>query len=256
MRLLVPGYVYPSEGRHFWDRILLVAPILDSVIVNVDSGVGRRYDPVWADLVAALHRRGIGCLGYVWVGYGARTWPEIHAEARAWRESYGVEGLFLDGVPPQLGPSEAPHLIRLRQEGAARLVANPGVLMSGSAVTHLDMVVDWEGTTPPRSLPAMPDGPRRAWVGHGVGAWRRALRRALRSSVEALWLTDRSGANPYDALPSYWASLTELLLERQSARTPIVDSACATPAIDRDRSGAGPRSAFLGTSGTRLSPGA
>ncbi|NUK13608.1 hypothetical protein HRW18_37875, partial [Streptomyces lunaelactis] len=72
MTLLVPMYVHPAVNPDAWQALVLSAPLLYGVVLNIDDGPGTAPDPAFADAVRALRVADVRVLGYADTDYGRR----------------------------------------------------------------------------------------------------------------------------------------------------------------------------------------
>src|SRR5262249_11911210 len=130
------------------------------VVVNESSGPGT--SPANATLqsnIAAARAAGRRVLGYVPLGYtptgvSARGDGAILADVAAWRDLYGVDGLFLDEVQPEcsvpsygdVGAKYASLAASMRAVlPGAFLALNPGRNLGECFASSFDAVVAYEG---------------------------------------------------------------------------------------------------------------
>lgn len=100
-RLGVPSYWYPStDASSPWARALVSSPPLDLVIINPNSGPGKRSDPEYVAQVTRAHAASptLSVLGYVHTSYGKRAPAEVHADVADYFLWYDVDGVFVDEV--------------------------------------------------------------------------------------------------------------------------------------------------------------
>jgi hypothetical protein len=93
-RLMMPGYFHPDTG--YWNEALSTGSGLGIVIVNPNSGVDVRYDPVWDAPIAQARARGFTVLGYIATGFGRRSASSVIEEINRYVEWYGIRDFFLD----------------------------------------------------------------------------------------------------------------------------------------------------------------
>lgn len=163
-RAAVPLYVHPVVDSALWERVLRPGAA-DLVVVNVDSGPGHAPDPVFAEALHARdhsarddnarhdnardHSAPATLLGYVDTDYGRRDMHDVRAEARLWRDRYGVTSVFLDQVISGAGPDgrvDVDALVaftdlahELRRDGVAMLAGNPGTVPHPRVLRLLDV---------------------------------------------------------------------------------------------------------------------
>jgi len=147
MDVAVPAYFYPLEAPELWRRLTEHAARLRFVVVNPGSGVGAGTDPAYLAVIARLRTAGVRTIGYVDTDYGARSAAAVTAEAIAWRERYGVDGLFLDQVAAGLEHLSAfeDEVARLRAEQVRFIVANHGCYPHPRYLDLINVAVTFEG---------------------------------------------------------------------------------------------------------------
>ncbi|MDJ0422016.1 spherulation-specific family 4 protein [Dietzia kunjamensis] len=191
-RAAVPLYVHPVVDSALWERVLRPGAA-DLVVVNVDSGPGHAPDPVFAEALHARdhsarddnarhdnardHSAPATLLGYVDTDYGRRDMHDVRAEARLWRDRYGVTSVLLDQVISGAGPDgrvDVDALVaftdlahELRRDGVAMLAGNPGTVPHPRVLRLLDVTcvretdLETHLTAP---APPVPDvDPARLW---------------------------------------------------------------------------------------------
>jgi hypothetical protein len=138
---LIPAYLSPQGIADLADA----APGPRLLIVNPASGPGVRPDPDYRWAITHAQADGARVLGYVATTFGARHSAAVLAEAKRYREWYGVDGIFLDEVAH--GQAQLPYYAglsrRLRGEGV--LVLNPGTVPARGYFKLADVVVTFEG---------------------------------------------------------------------------------------------------------------
>lgn len=220
--LLVPAYFHPAHFPAEWAR--LTDPRLTAVILNVHNGPGGARDPEFARAVARVEAGGGTVVGYIDTAYGARPAADIEAEARHYREWYGVADVFLDQVPsgPEMLDAYRRICAALRARKAEFVVFNHGVHPDPGYAAIADLLVTFEGpwsayeqVRPPawaRELPAE----RLCHLVYAVPpeACGPALRLARRNNAGIVYVTDGDGANPWGGLPRYFDRELALICDR------------------------------------------
>lgn len=212
LSLAVPAYFHPSQKPELWRGLPGIADLLRFVILNVNSGPGPEVDPSYVRVVAALRAAGIRVLGYVDTAYGRRRPEEIARDADAYRVRYGVDGVFLDQVSSGLDQLDhyAQCVVAARTAGAHFVALNPGVHPHPGYIDIANVTVTFEGTWENYEALAVPEwvsrySPRRfCHLVHSVppDAFARGLDLAGERHVRSVCLTDGTGANPWDRLPT------------------------------------------------------
>ncbi|MGO4958163.1 spherulation-specific family 4 protein [Luteococcus sp. Sow4_B9] len=210
MHLASPWYIHPAVAPDAWTDLRAGRLPLAWAVVNVNSGPGGPDDPYYAQALAP------GCattlVGYVTVGYGRRSTHEVLAEARLWRELYGITDVMLDEVPYQAAQDNwsMDTIAALRRDGVDRVFTNPGCVPVVDLLHASDAVCVAEQTWQTyRSLDWpqwLVDGfPGRTWhLVHSTPASEREAALALAAQREAgfVWVTDAELPNPWGALPA------------------------------------------------------
>jgi hypothetical protein len=221
LRLLVPAYFYPAgDGLKHWDRLIASAkqaPIL--AIANPASGPGDKADPAYTRILdRARKQKGRTLLGYVTTGYGKRPIADVKADVDRWTRLYPqVQGIFFDEQAS--GADRIDYYAALY--GYARterklqpIVTNPGTVCAEDYVARpaSDIVCLFEGFDGfakfrPPEWTAKYKAARFAFLRYqaaDAGQMRQSLADALEKRIGTVYVTDATGANPWDRLPGYW----------------------------------------------------
>jgi Spherulation-specific family 4 len=212
LRLIVPAYFHPALRPDLWRSLAEHADQVRLVILNVASGPGTAPDPAFAAVAGQLHRAGVTLAGYVDTGYGRRPPTEPLADIGRYVDWYGVAGVCLDRAA-----ASAEHLgyyamlaSRSRAMGAGVVMFNHGTHPARGYAEHADVLGTFEGPwrayrhlAVPRWTQSWPAS-RFYHVVYAVPAGRLgdAFRLATRRGAGSVYVTDRSGGNPYDRLPA------------------------------------------------------
>jgi hypothetical protein len=207
--LVVPAYFHPAVAGAHW-AALTTGPPLRALVLNSADGPGVIPDP---RLVRAAVATGAPIYGYVDTAYATLPPAVVLRDVARWHEHCPVTGIFLDRVT-----TDAAHLRHyelLTRLTGTRVVLNHGAYPYPGYAEIAEAVVTFEGPyaahrlveAPPWAL-ALPAG--KFW--HLVYAtppalFDAAVRHAAAANAGGLLVTDRSGANPWDGLPSYYSSL-------------------------------------------------
>jgi hypothetical protein len=221
LSLLVPAYIWPG-GKQLkdWDRLIAAAdrvPI--TAIVNKDSGPGKQVDRDFRALLERARRSKLTLVGYVPLKYAKRPVADVKADVDRWLSLYPgmLSGIMFDEQPS--GPEGVPYLtecaayVRSRIKNA-RIVSNPGTTCAPEyfAIDGAPTICMYESKTginayrPPSWRTTM-HPTQMAVLLYDVSTknemWR-SLRVMARKRAGFVYITDDSGANPWDRLPSYW----------------------------------------------------
>ncbi|GAA2078644.1 spherulation-specific family 4 protein [Actinomadura alba] len=210
--LLVPAYFHPAHFPAEWAR--LTDPRLLAVVLNVHNGPGSTRDPEFAAAVARIERSGGTVVGYIDTAYGARPAADIQAEARRYRNWYGVADVFLDQVSagPEALPAYRSICAALRDRHAEFVVFNHGTHPDPGYAAVADLLVTFEGPwsayeqmRPPAWAMELPTE-RLCHLVYAVPpeACDPAMRLARCNNAGIAYVTDGDGANPWGGLPGYF----------------------------------------------------
>jgi hypothetical protein len=207
----VPAYFYAAGT---WSQADQAKP---SVMILDISGLGAGSAPVphFRSVVSQAQAAGVTVLGYSSTAYGLRPAAAVEADARDYKAWYGVTGVFLDEV--QGVASELPYYRQLasyihRVSPGAPIWLNPGGYPGRSYMSVGDVVMVFEGTyaryrdSPVPQWASRYQPARFAQTIYATSAAQlgSAIRLAWSRQAGYVYVTNRSGSNPYGALPGYW----------------------------------------------------
>lgn len=216
-QLVVPAYFYSSA---LWAQADGSKPAPGDIILDI-SGVGAGDAPQahFTTVVRQAKARGVTILGYISTVDGQRPAAQVENEVRNYRQWYGVTSIFLDrvsGVPPQADYYR--QLVRYihRFSPGSSVWLNPGDFPDQDYMSIGDVVMVFEGTYSQYLSLHQPGWVRRypaSKFAHTIYATPGSRLDAvfqLAASRRAghVYVTDDSGDNPYDTLPSYWSRET------------------------------------------------
>lgn len=228
LRLLVPAYFYPAgDGLAHWDHLLAAADKVPIVaIVNPASGPGRRVDPNYVAVFDRAKQTKITLIGYVSTSYAKRPIADVQADVDGWLKQYpGIQGIFFDEQTS--GAEHVPYYAALYQyvreeKKLSRVVTNPGTVCDEAYLSRpaADVVCLFENRTP-FTADRLPDWSERyadhvAVLPYNVQtaeAMRACLKTAAARKVGYVYVTDHSGRNPWDRLPTWWLEEVDAVRE-------------------------------------------
>jgi len=216
----VPAYFHPEARPRQWQWLAEHPKLIRLVILNVASGPGTEPQDAFREAVDLLHGAGVGVIGYVDTSYGRREVQAVLAETERYQDWYGVRGVCLDQVSASV--ENLGHYAAmagdLRAMGAEVVFFNHGTHPDPGYASHADLLGTFEGTWQAYQKLRVPSWTRR-WppskcyhVVHSVpaeqipDAWRLVAHRR----VAAVYVTERSGPNPYDGLPTLTGNGAEM----------------------------------------------
>jgi hypothetical protein len=236
LRLLAPAYFYPDrDRRRMWTAMADAArqvPI--TAILNPASGPGRAgapADPNYRSVLAEARAAGVKLIGYVSTDYARRPAAVVTAEVDRYHQLYpGLHGIFFDEQVS--AAAQLPYYRGLYQHVKGR---NPGALVVTNPGTTADVAYLDRPASDLMCLFEQASGfdtyQPPGWLGAGrrqsaaalcyniadATAMRRCLDLALQRHLGWIYVTDDSGANPWDRLPSYWKEEVAAVHERNLA---------------------------------------
>ena len=135
--LIVPLYSYPGSD---WSNLVWAKQVNPNVpmvaIVNPSDGPGWYKDPNYVSGIDSLQSAGITVVGYVWTDYGARSVASAEADIAAYRDWYGVNGVYLDQMSNVPGYEWYYSTLNsyAKSIGMTLVVGNPGASVPSSYI--------------------------------------------------------------------------------------------------------------------------
>jgi hypothetical protein len=215
-RAFVPAYFSQSA----WSQATSSRPAPSAMILNPSTGMGAGTapNPAFLGVVKQAQAVGTTILGYSSTASGQRPIAQIEADVRNYRAWYGVTGIFLDVVNPVA--SELPYYQQLasyirRVIPGGSVWLNPGIYPDQQYMSVGNVVVVFEGTylqylndqvpSWARSFPA----DKFADTVYGASSTAQAdsaISLSRSRNAGYVYVTNLTGSNPYNALPSYWSN--------------------------------------------------
>jgi len=210
--LVVPAYFAPG----YWAQATRsTAPPADMILDITGVGAGTAPDPEFRTLVSEAKAAGITLLGYSSTVDGQRPVAQVEADVRDYAAWYGVTSIFLDRVSGQ--PQQIPYYQQLagyihRTNPGSQVWLNPGIFPDQRYMSIGDVVMVFEGTYARYLALDVPGWVRNypaSKFAHTIYATpgadlANALGLARSRGAGYVYVTDGTGSNPYQALPSYW----------------------------------------------------
>jgi Spherulation-specific family 4 len=231
---IVPAYFYPGTGGpggvgDGWAAMAAAAAEIPvTAILNPNSGpLPGSPDPNYVNAMTNLEQAGGHVVAYIYTGDGAVPLATVEGEVSTYITQYGglIGGFFVDAM--SLAPSTLSYYQDLdgyikSLNSSYTVIGNTGNprLHGVSPADYLstaDVFDIFEGPPDPGSS-GFADYPYgEDWFlnypsnrfsntiyGVPVSALLPDLNKALQLNAGGIYITDVSGANPYDQLPSYW----------------------------------------------------
>lgn len=206
--IVVPFYVYPGAA---WTALANAKlPPGSIAVINPDSGPGSASDPNYVSGIKNLQAAGLKVLGYVATGYAGIdnkvTLAYAEAQCASYKTWYGVDGIFFDEMGTLASFYSALQSYVKQTLGMEITFGNPGT--SSSLVGTFDVTNVYEGGgLPHNSNFSVYKSSQVSFIAYGVSSIDTTALSSILPSVSYFYLTNLSGSNPYDALPSYLSQL-------------------------------------------------
>jgi hypothetical protein len=213
---VIPAYFHPTAQADQWQLLVSRPERIRLVIINPATGPGRQPDRAHATVLDALRTSALTVCGYVDTNYGGRAIADVAKDFVHYQEWYGVDALFLDRVATSA--EDLPHYAAVsrlvRTLGATSVMFNHGAYPHEAYSEYADLLGTFEGSwheyqsTPSRAA-THASGSHCHFI-HSVPRleWHRAMQLAEQRGMSHVYVTDRSGVNPYRQLPSLWLEQT------------------------------------------------
>ena len=209
--IVIPLYTYPTSST--WSQVIQAKQAYPNVpiiaIINPDSGPGPSQDSNYVQGIQALQAAGVTVYGYVDTAYAGDSISSVEANVNLYVSWYHVNGILFDDMNNQVGyESYYATLGSYVSSLGLKSMGNPGTSVPTSFIGTLDALCIYEGSgLPSLSFITYPGYSPSNFAVIALGV---PLDTTFLSSVSSLvgwvYLTDASGSNPYDVLPSYFTS--------------------------------------------------
>lgn len=242
--ILVPSYFYPGTGGpggsgDGWAAMTAAASQVQiTAILNPASGPGPGADPNYTTAMTNLENAGGKVVAYVYTNGGNAPLATVESQISTYITQYGslINGFYLDGmfvIPSTLSYYQSLNGYIKGLDPSYTVIGNPGQpFLNGVTpqqyLSTADVFNIFEGpnTAPSPGAAGFNDYPYGLNWFQSYSSKRFAntiydvpadagnplqsstmiadLVRAVQLNAGYVYLTDRTGSNPYDQLPSYW----------------------------------------------------
>jgi spherulation-specific family 4 protein len=200
--VIIPFYTYPTDGS--WNALVAAHNLQPTVeiiaVVNPNSGPDTAVNLDYVTGIAKLQAVGIRALGYVDTLGGGVPIASAKLQASKYWSWYKVDGVFWDNFSNYAGQEAYYANLTGYVDGmmgaGALSVGNPGMRPPLSYDATVDFLVTFENAYLP------PAGFLGNYIAYAVSSLPTTF-----PLPAWLYLTDLSGGNPYNALPSYFTQL-------------------------------------------------
>ena len=213
-RLVIPAYFHAADHPGEWGLLAERPAQIRLVILNRASGPGTSPEPAHVAALERLRAAGVAVAGYVDTDYGDRPAKQTLDDLRRYLDWYQVTAVCFDRVATdgeRVGYF-ADVAKRARAMGARQVMFNHGTHPAQAYVEHADVLGTFEGPwstyqdlAVPRWTLSVPKD-KLYHVVHSVPPehFLEAYRLAAHNRAGCVYITQRTGDNPYDRLPADW----------------------------------------------------
>jgi Spherulation-specific family 4 len=212
--VVVPAYFYPGGG---WTRATDSNPVPRIMILDISgTGAGSAPERKYQTAVKQAQAAGITVMGYSDTNYTQRAPADIEADVRNYKAWYSVTDIFLDQVSSgrgQLGYyRNLSRYIHGVNPGSA-VMLNPGTYPDPRYMSVGDILLVFENTYASYLSLQVPSWVRRypatrfAHVIYATSASQlpNAMSLARQRHAGFVYVTNGTGLERYNSLPSYWS---------------------------------------------------
>ena len=222
LALLVPAYFDSSSTG--WQQLTVAAsrvPLVAIANLNNGPGTGPTADADYGRVLRNVRTAGGQVIGYVYTQYTRRSLEAVERDMRLWHERYPLDGFFVDEMTNDSLTSSLQYYEHLLEYARSlnpgyRVVANPGTNTQEAYLRRptTDVLVIFEhhtgyGTFAPSAWTQRYSPTQFAHLPYaieGSEGMTNALHLAVSRRAGFVYVTDDSGDNPWDRLPTYWAA--------------------------------------------------
>jgi hypothetical protein len=215
-RLFVPAFFYASST---WQQAATSKPPPAVMILDISGvGAGTEPEPHFQQVVSEARAAGVTVLGYSSTALGQRPVAQIEQDVRDYKAWYGVTGVFLDEVTGTAG--QLPYYQQIASyihsvNPGSPIWINPGIYPDQAYMSVATVVMSFEGTYAQYVSDQVPSWAHTYPASRFVHTIHDTSQAQLGNAVSLarsrnagyVYITDGSGPNPYNGLPSYWPAL-------------------------------------------------
>src|SRR3989442_2779249 len=227
-------YLNPGTNGINWQPLIAAkqahprVPII--AMINPSSGPGTSYDSNFNAGINNLRAAGIIVLGYIGTKYCAMTLSTAEGQIDTYHSFYKLDGFLFDEMKNTSGcESYYSTLTNYAKStyGDTLIIGNPGTSTIQSYVGTVDNIIIYES----QGLPSISTLQSRTFGlaksgfcfdAYGVAALDPTYAAQASQYVGCMQITDDSGSNPYDTLPSYLSSEIAALDTGSSSALPSI----------------------------------
>ena len=212
--VIVPLYAYPGST---WQGLIQAKEAYPSVpviaVINPSNGPGSYQDPTILQGVRSLQAAGITVVGYIYTQYAARSLSLVESDIAAYRNLYGLSGVFFDEMSnvPGFEWYYSSLTSYVHSRGMYLSVGNPGTGVPASFVGTVDLLVIYENAGLPSIslIASRTDGYSKqhfSMTPYAVGYVSQSYISSASYYLSYMYITNGQYPNQYSVLPSYFSS--------------------------------------------------
>src|SRR3989441_12985167 len=227
-------YLNPGTNGINWQPLIAAkqahprVPII--AMINPNSGPGTSYDSNFNTGINNMRASGIIVLGYIGTKYCAMSIATAEGQIDTYHSFYKLDGFLFDEIKNTSGcESYYSTLTNYAKStyGDTLIIGNPGTSTIQSYVGTVDNIIIYES----QGLPSISTLQSRTFGlaksgfcfdAYGVGTLDPTYAAQASQYVGCMQITDDSGSNPYDTLPSYLSSEIAALDTGSSSALPSI----------------------------------
>lgn len=231
--IMIPMYIYPSNVYTNTTYNNLIAlkkkyhnvPL--TVILNNSNGPGAARDGNFTVAITRLHGAGITVLGYVSTSYATRASADVKTDIDTWLSFYpAVDGIFFDEMTNDSDTTHITYYADLTSYSHGKslypIVGNSGTVMPQAYFDSntADIINTVENSSFPSESSLQGDFAggnmdydynRRSGLVYGQSTLSYSELKLVRKYLGNIYITDDSGANPWDTISTYLESIFQAL---------------------------------------------
>ena len=213
-KTLVPAYFYPGAD---WTTAIDSNPAPGLMILDItESGAGSSPDRTYQATVKRARAAGITIMGYASTGYARRSLAAVEADIRHYRTWYGVTDIFLDQASSSSGDMTYYRRLSGYAHGlnpGSAVMLNPGTFPDQQYMSLGDIIMVFENTYASYvnlQIPGWVHKYPAARFAHVIYAtsgaqFVNAISLSRKRQAGYVYVTDGTGLQRYNRLPSYWS---------------------------------------------------
>jgi hypothetical protein len=218
--VIIPLYIYPTDGS--WAALIQLKHAHPSIpivaIINPGDGPGKAIDSNYVNGIHNFKAAGITIVGYIATNFGSRSLAIVKSEMEAYKNWYGVNGIFFDEMGSTKNFINYYRSLALEASSLhfAITIGNPGTIIDSNLVGIFSNICIYEN-------PGMPSLTQiSGYSGYGkhgfsyiaysvFGLPNESMLKSTAQYVGYLYVTNHGGSNPYNGLPSYLSTELSIL---------------------------------------------